>query len=252
MVAITYRRDLGTDLSADQVDDNFQSVVDAITALQNDRPSPNEIVSVTKNGLAITFNLANGSTLGPVDLPAVTFHFFDAWTPFTLYVELDTFVVDGVGIFTTMVPHTTGATFDPALSVGGVAAYRKLMGFAPDGGSSIIYDLEFQYQGRLSDAVLPPVNFIAPRKILVPAAGNQHSAYLVTPASTATQVLPILHDGSQFGTVTFAIGANEGAVVINADETILFRERLTIGVPGATDATAAGMTVALAAQRLIA
>jgi hypothetical protein len=149
-----------------------------------------------------------------------------------------------------LLSHTTGASFDAALLVGGQPAYRKLFGFAPDGGSSIIYDLEFQYQGVLANALRPPVNFIALRPFLVPALGN--SAYIEEPASVADQVLPILHDLTQIGTVTFPVGANAGVVAIAADEVFALDERLVIGVPATADPTAAGMTVALAARRIIA
>lgn len=252
MVDITYRADLTVDLTADQVDDNFRSVAAAISALESDRPSPNEIVSTTQTGLSFTFNLENGGALGPIDLPVVSFHFFDAWEPLHLYTELDTFVVDGVGIFTTLLSHVSGATFDAALTVDGSPAYRKCFGFAPDGGSSIIYDLEFQYQGVLADASSSLVSFLALRPFTVPgSADGEHLAFLVTPASTAQQVLPIRHDATQIGTVTFEIGENTGTVALTAAEDWAFSERLVIDPPLAPDATAAGLTVALAARRIV-
>jgi hypothetical protein len=233
------------------VDTNFYNVAQAIEALENDRPQPNEIVSVTQTGLSFSFNLADASVLGPIDLPVLSFRFFEAWEPLTLYSELDTFIVDGNGIYTVLLAHTTGATFDAALLIGGDPAYKKLFGFAPDGGSSIVYDLEFQYQGVLSDALAPPVNFLALRPFIVPAASGQHLAYLVEAPATAEQVLPILHDATQIGTVTFAIGENDGTVAITADESIVFGDRLIIGLPLAPDAAASGLTVALAARRVV-
>ena len=247
---IIYRSDLTIDLTADQVDSNFRSVQTAIEALESDRPTPNEIVSTTQQGLSFSFNLQNGGVLGPITLPVVSFHFFDAWTPFTLRAELDTFVVDGVGIYTTLLAHTTGAAFDAELLVAGSPAYRRLFGFAPDGGSSIIYDLEFQYQGVLADATTAPVNFVALRPFIVPAIGNK--ARLVTPASVADQVLPILHDLTLIGTVTFVVGDNLGTIDIAADEIIATDEAFRVGLPATPDPTAAGMTLAFAARRVIA
>jgi len=147
--------------------------------------------------------------------------------------------------------HNTGATFDAALIVDGVPAYRRLFAFAPDGGSSVVYDLELGNKGRLSDATDSLQDFVALHKFLIPAAGDQHLARLSTPASTAQQVIPILHGLTQFGTVTFEIGDNEGIVVIDADEAFGRGDILTIGLPGATDATAAGVIVGFAAQRLL-
>jgi hypothetical protein len=253
MVDITYRADLTVDLTADQVDGNFRALSDALDALAGDRPAPNEIASVTQTGLSFSFNLENGATLGPVNLPVVAFHFRGAWTPATLYQELDSFVVDGVGLFTTLLAHASGVAFDPALAVDASPVYRKLFGFAPDGGSSIVYDLEFQYQGVLADAEIAPVNFLALRAFTLPASADVgHLAYLVVPAVSEAQVLPILHNATQIGTVTFEVGENDGVVDLAAAEAFAVGDHLVIGLPATTDATAAGMTVALAAQRIVA
>jgi hypothetical protein len=257
-VEITYRTDgawgsgIGVDLTAAQVDTNFSAIQVAIAALETDRPTPNEIVSTTQHGISFSFNLQNGDVLGPIDLPVISFHFFDAWEPFTLYSELDSFVVDGNGIYTTLLAHTTGATFNAALLVSGEPAYRKLFGFAPDGGSSVVYDLEFQYQGVLSDALAPPVSFLALRAFTLPSsAAGEYLAYLVEAPSTAQQVLPILHGASQIGTLTFDIGVNTGTTSIAVAEDFAFGDRLVLGIPGAADATAAGLTWAVPARRII-
>jgi hypothetical protein len=257
-VAITYRTTgdwgagIGVDLTGEQVDANFYNLATGQASLENDRPTPNEIVSLTQQGLSFSFNLENGGSLGPVDMRplVVTFHFFRAFEPFTVRNELDTFVVDGDGIYATLLAHTTGAEFDAALLVGAEPAYDLIFGFAPDGGSSIVHDLHFEWQGVLSDATRPLVNFRALRPILIPAVGN--AAYLIDPASIADQVMPILHDATQIGTLTFVVGANDGTILITADETIGTDEFFTIGLPGTPDATAAGMILGFAARRVIA
>jgi hypothetical protein len=248
-----YRETLGRRLSYLEADQNIRELADAIVALQNDRPEPNNIESFTFDGPAMTIHMSAGPDIGPITLNFPSWKWRGAWTPFTLFNVLDTFVVDGVGIFSVLDPHTSGAAFDPAIEVTvGEPALQKIWGFAPDGGSSIIYDLEFQYQGVLSDALAPPVSFLALRVFSLPAsADGQHLAYLVEAPSTAQQVLPILHDATQIGTVTFEIGENDGAVEVAVAETFAFADRLVIGIPAAADATAAGLTVALAAQRSV-
>lgn len=240
---------LGRKLTAPEADSNIWELAQAITALQSDRPEPNSIASITVAGAAMTIHMTDGTTIGPLPLPVLSFKWRGAWSPFTLYGTLDTFVQDGVGIFSVLADHTSGATFDPALEISGEAAYQKIWGFAPDGGSSIVYDLEFQYQGGLADATTAPVNFLALRPFMVPQLG--HLAWLVTPASAEDQVLPILHGTTPIGTVTFVVGANLGTVLITADESFALGERLVIGLPATPDPTAAGMTVALAARRVI-
>jgi hypothetical protein len=248
-MSITYQRDVDRLLEPGEVDDNFLGIDQRIVALETTRPQPNNMVSATQNGLAFSINLADGAILGPINIPVVSFQFYEAWTPFTIYAELDTFVVDGVGIFTTMLAHTTGAEFDRALLVDGNPAYRLLFGFAPDGGSSAIYDIVIPYQGRLSDMTQPIVIPIL-HPIRIPAIGA-HIARLSEPASTADQVLPLFHNATQIGTVSWLIGQEIGAMVFTADELIGAGEFFSIGLPAVADATAAGMSLGVAAQRVI-
>ncbi len=225
--------------------------------MQNDRPQPNSIASITVAGATMTIHMTDGTTLGPLPLPVLTFHWRDAWLPFTLYGPLDTFFVEGAGIFTALAQHTSGALFDPDVLdpnpvVSGAAALKKL--FGADAGSALgsaIYDFELIYEGVLSD-MDRQINFLALRSFLVPAAGNQLAIYLDEPPSTAQQVFPIQHDGTPIGTATVEIGANVGTVVMLADATIRAGERFSLLPPLVADATAAGLTLAVAAQRLIA
>lgn len=246
-----YKGTLGRKLTAPEVDGNFRELFDLITALQNDRPQPNGIASIQVVSGRMIINLVDGTILGPFTLPVLSFRWRGAWSPYTLFDSLDTFVVDGVGLFSVMTPHTSGALFVPDLVIGASdLAYRKIFGFAPDGGASIIYDMEFQYQGVLADATIAPINFVALRPFLLPILGNK--ARLVSPASVADQVLPILHGTTPIGTATFLVGARLGAIALSADESFPEDDEFIVGLPGTPDPTAAGMTLAFAARRIIA
>lgn len=250
-VSITYRGDIGRNLTAAEVDANFLAVATAIMDLQDDRPEPSNITSISVLGRFMTITLDNGSIFGPFPLPVTEFRYRDEWTPLTVYNALDWFTVSGVGIFSVMYDHTSDAEFDPnKLTDDDLPVYKKL--FGPDAGSvtnSVVYDVNFIYPGNLSD-IDDPLNFLALRTLIVPAAAV-HQAYIIDPPSSADQVLPIMHDAGVIGHVTFAVGETVGSVAIDADETIAIGERLAIGAPASSDGVAKGMTVALALQRVI-
>lgn len=241
----------GSRLTKVEVDENMWAFAQAIVDLQNDRPEPAEISSIDVNGRFMTIHLSSGANFGPFPLPITEFRFRDEWTPSTVYDPLDWFTVSGSGIYTVIYGHTSGAEFDPNILVDGLPALKKL--FGPDAGSvtnSIVYDVEFLYEGHLSD-IAGPLNFLAMRQLLLPAAGP-HQAYIATPASAHDQVLPVMHNETQIGTVTFPVDSNAGTVAITVDETILLGDRLAIGAPGTIDGVAAQMTIGLSLQRILA
>lgn len=233
-----------------EVDDNMWAFAQAIMALQTDRPEPAQIASFTVAGRFMTIQLTNGANFGPFPLPITEMRFRDEWTPLTLYEPLDWFTVSGVGIFSVIYEHTSGSEFDPAILADTLPALKKI--FGPDAGSitnSTVYDIDFIYQGRLAD-ISAPLSFLASRSIIVPSSAV-HYAYIAVPPASVVQVLPILHNAGQIGTVTFDVGENTGAVSITADETIPPGDRLAIGAPLASDSVAAAMTVAFAGQRIL-
>ena len=121
MISITYRTTgpwgagQGSNLSAAAVDQNFYNLAQAIAAIAASPAQPNQIVGIVVSGQAMSLTMADGSSIGPVALPVLQFRWRGEWTPVTVYADLDTFTVTGVGIFTVMYPFTSGATFDAAL-----------------------------------------------------------------------------------------------------------------------------------------
>ena len=252
MVAITLRVGLGRNLTAAEVDANFTNLKTAVETLQTDRPAPNDIETISVVGTAMNITLTDSTVLGPFTLPVLAFRWRGAWEPFTIYAVLDTFTVEGFGIYTVAVGHTSGALFDPALLVSSAAAYNKLFGSDAGAGTGVIYDIGFFYQGLLSDSGTDNLfEFPAPRKILIPALGDQHEARLKIAPSIAAQIMPVFHSGTQIGHIDFAIGQTSGTVTITADETILSGDLFEVGPPPLADATAKGLSVVFAAQRVL-
>jgi hypothetical protein len=118
----------GANLLPSEVDSNFYSIAQAVTALENDPTLPNGIANITVSGTQMTFTLTNGDVVGPFTLPVLTFRWRDAWEPSTSYAVLDVFTVPDTGIFCVVIAHTSGTTFDPALTIGGQPALKQLFG----------------------------------------------------------------------------------------------------------------------------
>lgn len=244
---------LGRNLIAAEVDTNFYNIALAIVDLQTHPPAVNNISSITVDGLNMTIRLQDGTALGPFPLPVLEFRWRGAWTPFTIFAIMDVFMVEGVGIFNVLEPHTSGATFNAALLVSGDPAYNKLFGAdAGSAASANIYDLGFFYPGRPQDSTNALLfDFPSLRKLILPITGSQHEATLTTAPGTTTQTYPIRHGGTHIGDITFAVGANAGVFswLITADEIILAAEHLQIAKSAAGDGTAAGLAVNFALQR---
>jgi hypothetical protein len=131
----------GANLLAGEVDSNFWALAQAIFDLQNDPAVPNGIATITVSGTQMTIVLHDGTVLGPYTLPVLTFRWRDEWTPSTPYAVLDVFKVTNVGIYMVEVAHTSGATFDPAIAVGGQPALLMLFGSA-DASLSTLPDVQ--------------------------------------------------------------------------------------------------------------
>lgn len=254
-IAITYRgagpwgAGQSIDLTADQINTNFYNLAVAVATLQATGPEPDSIASITVVGTAMTVHLQSGTAIGPIPLPFLRFGWKGPWTPETGYAAADVFSVDGQGIYFVNIPYTSGPTFDEnQTNDGGSPLLIKLFGF-DQSTFDTSYDVGFYYAGRLADQTtgyLYQEQLL--RKITIPAT-TFHNAYLQSPA-TGTLTLPILYNGSQVGSIVFSGGANAGTFVWTAgDVTIDYRERLAVGLPGTSDATAAGLSVAFAAIR---
>lgn len=258
--AVSYRLDnlsrgvvgLGRNLTPAEADSNIWALAQAIVMLQTDRPQPNNIARVDiVGGTSMNIILTDGTVLGPLPLPVLSWAWRKAWLPFTAYATLDVFTVEGVGIYYTLEPHTTGATFNPGLLVAGLPAYSLI--FAFDGMAfDPIYDIGFYYPGLISDVTATYIyqEYLL-REITIPITADQHNAYLQEPPSTQRQVFSIFHNDTLIGSITFEIGANVGVVVFSVAVDILRRERLSVGKPPLADASAAGLSVAFAAQRVL-
>src|SRR6185369_10987926 len=120
----------GANLQPTEVDNNFWALAEAIVDLQSNPAQPVGIASISVSGTQMTITLTDGTVMGPFTLPVLTFRWRGEWEPFAVYAELDVFTVLNVGIFMALLDHSSGATFDPDIAVGGEPALQQLFGSA--------------------------------------------------------------------------------------------------------------------------
>lgn len=242
-------------LNPDEIDTNFWELLSSLNNLIANPLQPVYVVSIAIEANALTFNMSDGSTFGPLYIPTPAFHWRDEWTPDTFYQQMDVTKVTGVGLYFVLLNHLSGATFDKTIQVSGNPALLEMFAFAP--APNLVYDIGFRYPGVLS--LFPgSIAYIYEeplvRKILLPVDAGpiaSHQAYLDTPASSSNQIFNIFENDSIIGNITFAIGANIGIITLSADTTFLPGNRLSIGRQVADDPVAAGLSVVFAAQQIV-
>lgn len=249
---------LGRDLTGGEVDGNFWELRKALNDLIANPGLPVSIASVTAVGNRLTFNMSDGSTIGPISLPVMAFRWRDVWTPSTTYSQMDIFKVVGVGLYMVTEDHVSPAgAFNPSYLVPADSslAYLQLFAFATP--QNLIYDVGFSYPGLLS-SLGSDVTYMYqepfPRQVLlptVPFAGSAHQAYLQTVSTVSAQDFTIYKNGMSAGTIHFAIGAHVGTVTITADTTFAIGDRLAVSKPAVVDPAAAGISVVFGAQQIV-
>ncbi|MDG4903223.1 hypothetical protein P9279_22185 [Mesorhizobium sp. WSM4962] len=72
-MAPTYRRVKGSNLTPDEVDDNFEGLDERLTEVENNPPAAVGISNITVVGTQMTIYLADATVLGPYTLPQANF-----------------------------------------------------------------------------------------------------------------------------------------------------------------------------------
>lgn len=249
-VPITYRTTddtkwgagAGADLDAPDIDNNFWELQQAILALQATRPQPNNIASVSREGTLMVMHLDDGTTL-TIPLPVLQYRDRGAWAPNTDYKALDLIRVEGKGIYSALLDHTSGLDFDEnAVDGDSNPLWNKLIGSDAGAGSSSIYGIEFYYPGKLSDVTATYLWQMVSLQNLTIQAGGHNVAYLQTPAAGSISLECKLND-AHVGQINFPSGSNLGVVLLDTDVSVNRDDRFAVAPPASADAAAAGLTV---------
>ena len=168
----------GSNLTATDVDNNFWNLAQAIENIIDNPVEAINIASVTTTGTSMTFVMSDSSTIGPIPLPVLKFRYLGVWQPHYAYAILDTFYVNGFGIFTTQLAHTSGSTFDPDIEVAGSPALLQLFG-----ATGFTTDVTF---AQLADVHL--TSSLADGDFLVYVAGTTDTWQAMSPADVASGI----------------------------------------------------------------
>lgn len=241
---------IGRRLTAGEADLNNYNIKLAIEELQTTRPQPDNITAITAEGLAWVVSFDSGTQL-TVPVQVLSWRWRGFWVPGAVYQAFDGFAVEGLGLFYVNISHTADLTFDRNKLIGGEPAYHQIYIDGTAADASLIYDIGFFFGPKLADNVGEVLwEMPAVRDLTIPFSG--HIARMKTPPSTADQVIPILHEDISIGSITFAIGVNEGIVAISdPDRLINGGSVVSFGKPPDDDATAAQLSVVLALRRVV-
>lgn len=110
---LTLRRDTTVDLTADEVDDNFEYLDGRIDGIADTIPAPVSLSGVVNQvGFTLTFGLTDATFTNSVTIPPFQANFRDEWEPLTAYFVNDLVRIRGFGYFLVVETHTSEAEFN--------------------------------------------------------------------------------------------------------------------------------------------
>ena len=115
----------GANLTAAEVDGNFHGLATRLTAVEANPAQPVQIEAITSSGNALTITMDNGDVYGPLPIPATALRFMGSWAATTSYMKNDV-VRYGNDVYYISADHTSGATFLPTQTVGGITVYQLM------------------------------------------------------------------------------------------------------------------------------
>jgi hypothetical protein len=201
-----------------------------------------------------SFNASAGNMVGPYyrllfSAAAVMLQWDDEWLPNHDYDAFVLFQVPDVGVFFTLVAHTSAATFDPlATDDSGNDLYQKVF----QAIESEIANVEAQFSGSQPSGSQVMMVFIQSddRDLVFETDFPDSIAHLNT-AVTATKAYTLTYNGSTIGTITFTFGdlldgsGGQFATFSGTGATIHNGELLRLISPSGSDATASFLSLAL-------
>lgn len=231
-MAITYRDEKGSNLTAAEVDQNFRELESMINGIV--LPPGVGLVSFSVVGNLLYANLTDASQVGPYILPTVSYTWRDEWTADTLYSVYDFFSVAGDGVYLVLREYqspaddTSGpAVFDPDVSDTEGPLLQKMFGTPSTGplvlgfmeGTEVDYTSEFYGQYVQVDSPDPFTLNILPEADTGIIAGQlttfrQRGVGQITINPTVTSIVinspESLKSRKQFSTLTLVyLGGDE-------------------------------------------
>lgn len=212
----------GSNLTPDEVDENFWAVAEAVQALETNPALPSEIESITVNASnQMLITLSNLTVFGPYQLPTAKFLWTGAWQPDFDYKTSNLFVADEA-LYIVNVDFTSGESLDPNQSVGGQYVISMVMPFPsrvrigwfwPTKPGIGLPEIESD-PGSESDTSVPAMfAYLAVDAFVLPVDFAQSLARLRVASATGLS-FPILHNETEIGTCNFAANATVGTFLM--------------------------------------
>lgn len=247
-MAIVFRDEKGTNLTADEVDENFRSIDTRVTAVEENPPEAVGIDHFVIEGSLLTIVMTDASTHGPFVLPMGQWRWTGEWETGATYFIGDLFTESG-NLYFVRVQHVADVTFDPDLFTEDGQVYVLVLPRA-----TFQFTLNFYSKDLVDEGEEVIHQFVADRDFTIAAGFAESQAYLRVATSTATIVLPIYQTGVLIGSITFvpsedtdAQGGQYGTFHAESEDAIdvVSRDILAFGQPYSGDDTAAGLTVSI-------
>lgn len=258
-MTIVYRDVKGSNLTADEVDDNFHDLDDRVTTLEVSDPDIVEIDHFVVEGTLLTIVLTNGDEHGPFPLPTAQWRFTGPWLPGITYFPND-IVSNGGSLYFIRVQHVSAPTFDPGLfTINGYVYVNILaraeqpydvgLGFWNDvvpAGEEVIlqsvavrpYTIAESFEGSIAFLKIAPTATVTLPVVQSSETLTQEPiAYIVFEASSASET----DDGGMFGTFV-PINSSEGEILVARGDRISVLQ----AIESESDDTAAGLSVTIA------
>jgi hypothetical protein len=105
------RSQKGSNLTADEVDGNFQSLEARIRELEEGTFAPETLQDISLENGQLMIKGSKGSVFGPFDLPSAPLHVKGHWSPLTRYIQND-IVQHENALYTARNDHTSADTFE--------------------------------------------------------------------------------------------------------------------------------------------
>lgn len=141
MAVITYRLVKGSELTKEELDDNFHNLDDRVAALETDFVANPQITEFRVEGEQFFVDFDDYSTLGPYDLPVVVPNPRGAWQPATTYIKHDWIYFDDV-TYAVIFNHVSQAEFDPNANDGLGNNYYEVVVPAQTGAAGIVNEAQ--------------------------------------------------------------------------------------------------------------
>lgn len=240
----------GTPLPAADIDRNFFTLAEKVKSLQDDPPTAVDISNIVVVGRQFKIYLSDGTEFGPYNLPIAQFNWRSEWFPDVDYLELDLVTVKGQGLFVVTTNHHSASTFDPnAVDGGGHIIYQKVFG-----EDVYVYNIGFFYPGKpgtglvAGDMILAHL-FNESVYLLESSVDTAYFAKLAT-APAADMEFAIFKNGTEIGSVAFALGEQDGAITITATTQFEAGDVLYVQYPDdGIDADARHLTITMRGLR---